>query len=287
MKLDKPIGMYIKHKPDIRTFQEEPLLPMSNKYIGIEIEAENIPYTYEDMSKKLYYWDIVNDGSLRNFGAEFITVKLKGRDIILALEELNNFFITHKITPTYTDRTSVHIHVDARYLLFDQLKALILLYLVYEPLFFTKIGKNRDCSNYCIPFYKNTNGLEKLSYLFKASDNEEALLNFVVANSVKYEAMNLKSLNEHGSIEFRHHYGSHDKAELIPWIQALLYMFQQAKMKSTHEIINSLKESSHEEFVAAVNRYLGVPITPELDVRAKYNICSLLAFSTTPLDKRV
>jgi hypothetical protein len=279
MKSDRPIGLYFGKKPDVRAFNEEPLFPLSNKYVGIEIEAENIPYLLDDISQKLMYWDVTIDNSLRNYGAEFITKMLRGKDIILAFDELDNFLKTNSVSPSYTNRTSVHIHVDARYLLLSQLKSLILLYMVYEPLFFKYIGAERDKNNYCIPFFRNPQAISNLSSLFNPKLDSERALGETVRHVARYEAMNLKSLEKHGSIEFRHHYGTHDRNKLIPWIQALLLLAREAKYTTEADILAAL-DKDYPTLVSGVNNYLKVTDLAECERIAKTTVTSLLVYST-------
>lgn len=226
---NKPLGVLVGRRPDVRTFQDDPTLPMSNKYIGIEIEAENIPVQMKDLNTQLYYWDIKPDGSLRNYGAEFISKKLRGKDIYLALEELNSRLVEFKITPDYSDRTSVHIHADARFMTLDQLRSFILYYLIHEPLLFSYVGKNREDNNYCVPYYINTAGIKNLSSLFKDISSGEQILN-TIHNAKKYEAMNIKSIQDKGSIEFRLHYGTHNPEIIMRWIKLILSMFKESKV---------------------------------------------------------
>ena len=180
MSLSDPLGNLFNKKPDARMFLPDRELPMSDKYIGIEIEAENIIYTNESLSPLLSYWSVVHDGSLRNYGTEFVSAMLRGMDIKAALEELSRVFTTHDINPDYSDRTSVHIHVDTRFLNLAQLRTLILNYLVLEPYIFSYIGHSRENNSYCIPYYKNTGGLRNLAKLFKREVTEASVQDAVL-----------------------------------------------------------------------------------------------------------
>lgn len=279
MNADKSLGFYLKHKPDPRMFQEEASLPLSNKYIGIEIEAENVPFLLEDVSQKLLYWGLEIDGSLRNFGAEFITRKLRGKDIILALSELEETLNKYKITPEYSARTSVHVHVDCRYMVFNQLRSLTLLYAIYEPLLFAYVGLGRDKSNYCVPYYSNPRGLWNLSRMFSSTKAEEVIIRDIVKQGVRYEAMNIKSLEKHGTLEFRHHFGTHDKDVLLPWIRALLYIFKQAKSMHYLDILTLFEKQTYAEFTEELNTFLKVHDLQGCEEKAIYSIGSILTYS--------
>lgn len=227
-KWNKPLGILVGRRPDVRTFQEDPSLPMSNKYIGIEIEAENIQFEMSDINKNLFYWDIVPDGSLRNFGAEFISKKLRGKDIFLALHELTACLAISGLTPEYSDRTSVHIHADARFMTLDQLRSFIIYYLIHEPLLFAYVGHNREENNYCVPYYLNNRGISNISTIFKNIEHAHQILD-TINRAKKYEAMNIHSIQEKGSIEFRAHYGTHDPELILKWVRLILSMFKETK----------------------------------------------------------
>lgn len=248
MKLDKPIGLLFDKKPDFRTFQTDPMLPMSDKYIGVEIEAENIKYRNDSIYNKLFYWSVTSDGSLRNYGTEFISQKLRGMDILHALRELEVFFETYKISPVYSERTSVHIHIDSRYLNTYQLKTLMCYYLACEPYFFSIIGKGRENNIYCVPYYKNVQGINNISQLFSKRLNDETIY-YVIQKGLKYEAMNIRSIQEKGSIEFRHHYGTHDKTTLYGWIINLLNLFKLSKESSEDEFNFLYNSLSYKDFL--------------------------------------
>ncbi len=297
MKLNKHIGLLFGNKPDSRLFLPDSSLPMSNKYIGIEIESENIKYTNKAMNNLLGYWTVTTDGSLRNYGTEFVSAKLRGGDISLALEEINRVFEEYKITPEYSDRTSVHIHVDARFLTFEQLKVLILTYLIYEPFLFKYIGKDRENNSYCVPYYKDNNGLNNLARLFVKNNNPNSdimdkELVSVAHHSVKYSAMNLKSLVDKGSIEFRAHYGTNDPAKILRWVKILLTFFKLSKEWSEEYCIHQLHKRDYKSYLEEIQEH----VEPYSDIdlvqcayTAKLSVAKLLIYAnkTSAGEKKV
>lgn len=268
MTYDKPIGTLFNKRPDIRTFAHDSRLPIPDKYIGIEIEAENIKYRNEDLSGLLNYWDVVADGSLRNYGTEFVSSMLRGTDITAALVELNNIFAAHKISPEFSARTSVHIHVDGRFSTGSHLRVLVLHYLMWEPFLFSYLGKDRENNPYCVPFYKNNRGIRNLSTLFKDNFKFEHIKS-TVYDSSKYEAMNLRSLYEKGSIEFRLHYGTSSTEEIFNWVQVILTLFKIAKETSEDQFFQSFYSMKYEDYISEI-RDLFIR-KPEIDLaRCEY-----------------
>ncbi len=275
---DKTVGMLLKAKPDPRCFESDEELPIPNKYIGIEIEAENVNIVYDDIEPNLLYWTVKPDGSLRNYGAEFVSRKLRGRDVKKALLELERFFAKYEITPDYTHRTSTHIHADVRALAVGQLQNLIVTGLVVEPWLFNHVGKDRESNIYCVPFYKNNNGIFNLSKFF---DDREVMFQTALHGARKYEAMNFLSMSEHGTVEFRHHYGCHDKDALLTWIKTILHIFRMSKNISFNYV--------WERVSAGKIIPLAKELLPYIDVREDKvlinNSISNLLFLKTHLDK--
>ena len=281
MQSDKRIGVLFNRKPDVRTFAHDSRLPIPDKYVGIEIEAENIPLSNEYLSTILNYWEVVTDGSLRNYGTEFVSSMLRGSDISAALVELNQALADNNMVPDFTDRTSVHIHIDGRFSTAPHLRLLVLYYLMYEPLLFSYVGKDRENNPFCVPFYKNTNGINNLAILFKDDFVFERVIP-VVRGSTKYEAMNLRSLQEKGSIEFRAHYGTLNIEEIFNWIKILLTLFRLAKETSEESFFSSLYNTSYEERTIEIrNLFLRTPGIDlnRCDTLANESIAKLLLYS--------
>lgn len=265
-----PIGLLFNKKPDMRSFAPDPSLPISDKYIGIEIEAENIPIKNEELYKRLNHWLVVTDGSLRNYGTEFVSNKLRGMDIQNALNELTALFNELKITPDYSDRTSVHIHVDSRFMTQDHLRVLVLHYLMCEPFFFKYIGKNREDNSYCVPYYKNNRGIRNLSLLFTPKFSYKDVES-VAYGGLKYEAMNLKSISEKGSIEFRLHYGTHNVREIYNWVKVLLTLFRLSKETSEDDFYGWLYRRDYKGYLQEIRQFFSE------DKNINFNECEYIA----------
>ena len=286
MKLNRPIGILFNKKPDARTFAPDPALPVADKYVGIEIEAENIKIRNEDLDSRLNYWGVVSDGSLRNFGTEFVSAKLRGLDIRNALAELSSLFATLNIAPVYSDRTSVHIHVDSRFLTQDHLRTLVLHYLMLEPFLFQYVGQNRENNSYCIPYYNNNRGIRNLSKLFTPKFSFQDVSD-VAYGGIKYEAMNVKSLTEKGSIEFRMHPGTHDATKIYNWIKVILTLFRLSKETSEADFYTWLYRKDYKGYLQEVNQYF--PLSDNINLNAceylaHQSLSKLLCYANTTRD---
>lgn len=182
------------------------------RIIGIELEIEG------GIANTLQWWPtdvmmLTEDGSLRNGGREFITVPMETQ---YAEKLLAKFFKKNAIKQEthYSDRTSVHIHVNAQNLTIDQVRAVALVYQTVERLLFTYVGEERENNIYCVPWYQagfTTYAMDKLL-------NNHGQ---VTRNWVKYTALNFQPLREKGTMEFRHLRGTCNVEEIVIWINLI------------------------------------------------------------------
>lgn len=182
--------------------------------IGIEIEIENINSTISEYLSDVY-WNVKEDSSLRNNGLEFITKPIRAKQIPYAME----YFIDtiHKYSPNYsfTNRCSLHIHLNVRDFTPTRLKIFILLYSLFEKHFFKIAGTKRESSLFCVPLYK-TDQLNSL------------LIDNFWTHWKKYSALNLCPIvggdgsSRIGTIEFRHLYGTLNTEIIYNWINNIL-----------------------------------------------------------------
>lgn len=189
--------------------------------IGIEVELEfngNKPHAIAGPDS-LIYWDIKRDGSLKN-GVEFVVkTPLFSSSIVRALAELNATLIKQNTKPILSERTSVHIHIDARDMSKEQISNFILLYLVFERVLFKYCGEDRADNVFCLSAMKSDALINTLALFFNADNSLAADLS---SSYERYASLNLASLARFGSIEIRSHKGSHNAKQIISWINILL-----------------------------------------------------------------
>ena len=206
--------------------------------IGIEIELENIT-SFVPLN---YYWTSKDDGSLRNYGVEFVSIPLRGFQIPYALPYLTKA-ITVDNTPDFSTRTSVHIHLNVRDMPPSQIKTLILLYALFERHFFNIAGTKRETSVFCVPLYRT----QQLKGLLEMGMEELSL------NWHKYSAINCgtvignNDVPKFGTIEFRHMYGTLDEKLLVDWINQIMLLREashQIKLEELLELIKTMNTTS-------------------------------------------
>ena len=178
--------------------------------VGIEVEVENVAHINPNIP--LCFWEIAEDGSLRNHGKEFKTYAIPLQYSQVALEQL---FQGLNPDIDFSQRTSIHVHIDVRKLTINELLGLLFTYTVIENLLFKFVGANRRNSIFCTPITET----ELLSGLDITSI--ENLLNHVQNVWQKYSALNILPIQNFGTVEFRQLPGTNDIMKICVWLELL------------------------------------------------------------------
>lgn len=210
--------------------------------IGIEIEVENC--------KELplpSFWMQEGDGSLRNGGKEFKSQPLTPSQAFIALALLWQIMSKSGGKPEFSWRTSIHIHINVLELDSEEVKRLLLLSMIFENLFFSIVGSDREQSNFCVPLTRSSilphvrtfvmgGTLNALSKYWNAGGSDHPMGLF------KYAAVNLTRLSDLGTVEFRHLGGTNQLSLVLLWLAVLLKVYQAAISMTTQEIISKVLE---------------------------------------------
>ena len=190
---------------------------VSSDNVGIEIELEGV-------NRELYrnnrysWWRAVKDGSLRNEGVELIFKNPTGGEgVTKALDELVKIVKKYP-TVQVNDRTGMHCHVDVRDLSPRQLKTFLMLAVMFEEVFINKTGA-RNNNVFCCKFAVSDIQLKFVSNVGYLNRNN---YHDTFAYVDKYASVNCQAIIQKGSLEFRYHRGTYDRAEILLWINTLL-----------------------------------------------------------------
>lgn len=223
----------LEHFPDLKNkFVGFP------NYIGIEVEIEGCG----DGPRKPYpkyfeeFWHTTQDGSLRDGGIEFVSVPLRGLNILGALKLLQKTLETCYPNANFSHRCGIHIHVNCRNYTREQVNAIVCTYLSLESVIFEQFVKeDRSGNAFCCPV---------VDYL--VSDHRP----------YKYQALNRVPLKNQGTLEFRHLQGTMDLTRLTKWIKIIsrIVLFgEQTPKKDLREWIGNLNTiSNYDVFVAKI-----------------------------------
>lgn len=172
--------------------------------IGIEIEVENCTQAIKDA-----FWVSVGDSSLKLNGIEYVSKILTKADVSVALDELyKNIKALNNKTALFSPRTSIHIHSDATWMSSaEDIIPLIFFYLLVEDLMYAFVEPHRRKNIFCVKT-KETHYLRPM-FVNHTLDTSHLF---------KYAGFNLRSLGDHGTVEFRMLEGTYDKNKILTWI---------------------------------------------------------------------
>jgi hypothetical protein len=219
---DAELSAYEEANPYMNAF---PVVD-KNTYLGIEVEVENVQ-TYRRASP---YWTVKEDGSLRNHGREFVTPPIRAWRVEHALYKLFNNELNSDID--FSERTSIHVHMNIRTLTIKQLEALVLTYIVFEKVLFNYVGEDRYNNIFCVPIVETDIGYSFRDLISQSNPNTAWQ---------KYTALNLLPIMQLGTIEFRHLGGTSDIETLMTWINMLLSLKKFALQKDPEYIWNRIQ----------------------------------------------
>lgn len=176
-------------------------LPVYKNPIGIEVELEN----YGGLCIPPLYWNTKEDASLKDSGAELVSIPLRGRNIDYALHELGIF--AKDSCWKFSHRTSVHVHCNVSTYTKYQLRALMAIYACMEELYFSFVGELRRGNTFC---YRLVGTPAEIVFYIHDKEGSEC---------TKYCAFNIQPIRRQLTVEFRHLEGTSDPKQLRRWIQ--------------------------------------------------------------------
>lgn len=203
---------------------------------GIEIEVES-KNPYDDMPVN-GVWSVKTDGSLRNFGREFVT---KG-----ALDINNDFTGKIKVATDYLakqdekgakiirncPRTSVHVHYNMGNKTPVDFYKVVVTYWLIEDVLLDYCGSTRKGNLFCLRLkdaeFMIHNAIRAVEDGVNTGYGHFSSYN---SETAKYGAINLSAINNFGTIEFRAMRGTVDPVIIENWGRALHNMVEFATKK--------------------------------------------------------
>jgi len=200
-----------------------------NTAVGVEIEVENVGQL------GVWGWECKLDGSLRNKGYEFVTeYGCRVHQIEHKLVHLHKTLKSYYPGRSYSERTSVHVHIDVRRFDERQLSNFLILYALLEDSLFRLCLPHRKENIFCVPTRESMQHIQTNLWKY-------------VGNANKYTALNVICLGQFGTVEFRHHHGTDDPKTLTQWVY-LLALIKMVAQTIDHDflkgLVSGLKQSS-------------------------------------------
>lgn len=209
--------------------------------IGLEIETEtkndrSYPEGFLTRDERgnwkapLKFWDIHVDGSLRDFGLEYVLKQplMFHKELPEALGEFGEKtakvkFIKDSVT------TSVHVHLNMLNESFKTMGNFLTLYTLFENMLIKYSGPDRLSNLFCLPICDAEDTSKNMIYMLKAIEAKGYRSMILGEGGVKYAALNLSAFGNYGSMEIRSFRGETDIKEIGNWTSILYSLLEYAR----------------------------------------------------------
>lgn len=201
--------------------------PAHKGRIGLEIETESLE---QYKVPKFSFWNVHDDGSLRNIGKEFVLRQPLAyeKELPLALDEFKDKtkdikFIKDSIT------TSVHVHLNMLNESFITLGNFLVIYTLVENILIRYSGPDRRSNLFCLPICDAEETFHNMKRMFEQIGKKKYGGMIFGPEETKYGALNLSALARYGSLEIRSFRGTTDTEEIYKWVGILNQLVEYAR----------------------------------------------------------
>lgn len=222
--------------------------PITREFVvGLELEIETVySIKYESLEEE-YAIAVIEDGSLRNGGYEFLIPPSNIETALNLFDLIHSQAYCRYREGAFSNRTSIHVHVNCLFSTETEVKNLLLLYSIFEPLFFSFVGQERKNNIHCVP----------LGYTHMSQRFPLRLFHLCTGNSWhKYTAFNLLPLTKLGTVEFRHMEGHNNRERLAAWLHMIKVLWDNAHNPATIFSEETLKQT---DWLANIEKELLIP----------------------------
>lgn len=258
----KTIGEYFNRNyehPPIHN-EEKCVWPDPSCYVGFEAELENFPLPHGKVNKLLSYFNWKEDGSLRgNYAYElYFPRPLRGYELEKAINVLYDSIAYGELdTPDLTHRMSTQVHIDVRDLTARELMKMVIIFTILENVLFHFTGYARKDNAYCTPVSESASMRYDIGAVFEGTPSEHTIFDRTMNmcdHFCKYSSINLHSVIQRGSVEFRQMPGEINKNKIVNWICVLQKIKQYAKTSDEDflEIPRNISSMGPSSFVKKV-----------------------------------
>lgn len=197
--------------------------------IGIEIEVEGnkfplsnkAPWGSCDADKIPSQWEHHHDGSLRgNRNAEYVLKKpLKFDQVDKAIDDLWTMFKDYGSVLDDSNRTSVHVHLNAQDWHFSRFTSFLALYFCVEEVLTNWCGDHRVGNLFCLRAKDAPDIVYQLKQFIKNDGQWD------IPKRLHYGGLNCHALVKHGSLEIRALRGVTEPEPVKTWVGVLRRLY--------------------------------------------------------------
>jgi len=201
--------------------------------IGIELEFEGSNLPKKDDPENPWgsfksslipkEWDYHHDGSLRgkNGNAEYVLKKpCKFDELEDRLDDLWDMFEKAETQMEESNRTSVHIHLNAQTWHLNRITSFLGIYFCLEDILTKWCGEHRVGNLFCLRGRDATGIVQHLKKFIKSDGDSNYLI-----DGLHYAGLNCHALVKFGSIEVRSLRGVTDKQTVLDWVSILRRLY--------------------------------------------------------------
>lgn len=217
--------------------------------IGIEIEVEGNKFPKNDDTCIPSSWAYHKDGSLRGVdNAEYVLKNpIKFTRVPEEIKKLWDMFAAYGSVLDESNRTSVHVHLNAQKFHLNRLCAFMAMYFSVEEVLTSWCGEHRVGNLFCLRA-KDAFGIVQKLKRFIQSNGADGL-----SEGLHYAGLNAHALSKFGSIEIRSLRGVNDPQIILDWVAVLERIYKlSAEFKDPREICENFSGSgpmSYFEFI--------------------------------------
>lgn len=179
---------------------------------------------------------VTHDHSLRNNGYEYKTLPHNKKETLELFDYLHKQLKIGDPKLQFSERTSIHVHVNCRPYEIGTLRNLVLTYALLEPLFFSFVGDGRKNNIFCVPL--------NFTFLPEVYKKDVAQMHKLWHKYTAFNILPLSAGNQSeqglGTIEYRHLYGTKDRKIFEKWLTALeefhTFFFNYPEFQLLHEL---------------------------------------------------
>lgn len=228
--------------------------------VGLEIEVEGnkFPKTEEDyddygdlvsIHKSSYIpasWDYTHDGSLRGEdNAEYIlSGPTKFSEVPGAIDALWKMFSDYGSVLSESNRTSVHVHLNAQDWHLNRVCSFFGLYFIVEDILTHWCGDHRVGNLFCLRAKDAPAIVSRLKQFFRSEHG------WVINDGMHYSGLNAHALKKLGSIEVRTMRGVNDPETIKTWVAILERIYHMsADYPDPREIVHGFSGQTRMSFL--------------------------------------
>lgn len=251
-------------------------LPNTKGTIGIEIEVEGRDLPANE-HLKLYSaegWKAELDGSLKALEAYEYVLKEPASltSVGMHLNSLWSVFNRMESEVWESPKAGVHVHFNVQEFTIPRLANLLTLFFIFEKPLVKFCGDNREGNLFCL---RASDAIDMIPHITRIIRSRK-FHNFN-NDDYRYSSINLKSVVDYGSVEFRTMRSTPDKSAILLWVRILNELYKASDLfDEPRNIIAAISGDGYQEFMKHIfpNTHKYIPVSDTFDQDIYDGICN-------------